>query len=419
MPSRNPTASRRDYQLDGSRGRTASSQACARLAPAHSGESRADRVEVDAPPPRRPAPGRPGTLLGFQVKFLSILANEPAAAGQEVLVVDADDQVVKGLDRLLTRVGLIVTGTHDPIRARDQILNKFFAVALVDADTPTPGGGIELLQFSRDKSPLTSVVIMTARKSYETAVKAFRAGAVDVVLKEPDVVPYLRERVLEAAGDIKATADRNSLFEEVAETHEEFLRRLRDVSHELLDLEDRVTGRTADETDAAASTISVVLVDDDQDALEKIERVLTADQGWQFRVAFTGGEALDVVMQVRPQIVMVKEDLPDLPGSMVVATVRASAPDALTLLYSPPDKSGRTGEVKLVEASRVMTLIGSYSEPGQLVAPLNEIREALRQKAHERRYLQAFRQRHFEFLQRYNGIKNRLKEELDRRKKPR
>lgn len=362
--------------------------------------------------------GGSGTLPGFQGK-LSIVPTESASAGQEILVVDADDQVVKGLDRLLTRVGLIVTGTHDPIRARDQILNKFFAVALVDADTPTPGAGIELLQFARDKSPLTSVVIMTARKSYETAVKAFRAGAADVVLKEPDVVPYLRERVLEAAGEIKATADRNSLFEEVAETHEEFLRRLRDVSHELLDLEDRVTGRRADDAGGEVATISVVLVDDDPDALEQIERVLTADQGWQFRVAGTGGEALDVVMQVRPQIVMVKEDLPDLPGSMVVNTVKASAPDALTLLYSPPGKSGRPGEVKLVDAGRVMSLIGSYAEPSQLVGPLNEIREALKQKTHERRYLQAFRQRHFEFLQRYNAIKQRLKEELDRRKKPR
>jgi len=53
------------------------------------------------------------------------VSSPPVAAGQEVLVVDADDQVVKGLDKLLTRVGLIVTGTHDPIRARDQLLNKF------------------------------------------------------------------------------------------------------------------------------------------------------------------------------------------------------------------------------------------------------------------------------------------------------
>lgn len=346
------------------------------------------------------------------------MANQPAAAGQEVLVVDTDEQVIKGLDRLLTKVGLIVTGTHDPVRARDQLLNKFYAVAVVDADTPTPGGGIELLQFARDKSPLTSVVIMTARKSYETAVKAFRAGAADVVLKEPDVVPYLRERVIEAAGDIKATADWNSLLEEVAETHEEFLRKLREVSHELLDLEDRLSGRTDDDASAAASA-SVVVVDDDPEAIAKLEKVLTAAQGWQFRSALSGGEALDVVTQTRPQIVIVKEDLPDLPGSMVVTTVKASAPDVLTILYTPPGKSGRAGEVKLIDAGRAMSLLSSYSDPGQLVAPLTEIREALKQKAHERRYLQAFRQKHFEFLQRYNGLKVRLKEELDRRKKNR
>ncbi len=346
------------------------------------------------------------------------MANQPAAAGQEVLVVDADEQVIKGLDRLLTKVGLIVTGTHDPVRARDQLLNKFYAVALVDADTPTPGGGIELLQFARDKSPLTSVVIMTARKSYETAVKAFRAGAADVVLKEPDVVPYLRERVIEAAGDIKATADRNSLLEEVAETHEDFLRKLREVSHEMLDLEDRLSGRTADDAETAAS-ISVVVVDDDPDALERLEKVLLPSQGWQFRAALSGGEALDVVTQMRPQIVIVKEDLPDLPGSMVVTTVKASAPDVLTILYTPPGKSGRAGEVKLIDAGRAMNLLSSYSDPAQLVAPLSEIREALKQKSHERRYLQAFRQKHFEFLQRYNGLKGRLKEELDRRKKAR
>ncbi len=341
------------------------------------------------------------------------------AAGQEVLVVDADEQVVKGLDRLLTKVGLIVTGTHDPIRARDQLLNKFFAVALFDADTPTPGAGIELLQFARDKSPLTSVVIMSARKSYDVAIKAFRAGAADVVLKEPDVVPYLRERVIEAATDIKATADRNVLIEEIADTHEDFLRRLREVTRELVDVEDRLAGRTPEDVSDAAANVSVVVVDDDPAALLKLEAALTPAQGWQFRPALTGGEALDVVTQTRPQIVLVKEDLPDLPGSMVVHTVKASAPDAVTLLYSPPGKSGRTGEVKLVDATRVMNLIGSYTDPGQLVVPLSEIRDALKQKAHERRYLQAFRQRHLEFLQRYNALKQRLKEELDRGKKPR
>jgi DNA-binding NtrC family response regulator len=341
----------------------------------------------------------------------------PSAAGQEVLVVDADEQVIKGLDRLLTRVGLVVTGTPDPVRARDQLLNKFYAVALIDADTPTPGAGIELLQFARDKAPLTSVIVMSARKSYETSVKAFRAGAVDVVLKEPDTVPYLRERVIEAASELQSTSERNTLMEEISETHEEFLRRMRDMAKELVDLDDRLTGREAGEADAGGDDVNVVLVDDDPSSLSKLEKVLTAENGWHFHGAVTGGEGLDFVTQMRPQIVIVKEQLPDLPGSMIVKTVRSSLPDAVTLLYNPPAQSGGSGELKMVDATRTISLVPNYSDAGQLVGPLNEIREGLRQKNKERRYLQAFRQRNYEFLQRYAMLKQRIKTELDRGKK--
>jgi DNA-binding NtrC family response regulator len=141
-----------------------------------------------------------------------------------------------------------------------------------------------------------------------------------------------------------------------------------------------------------------VLVDDDPKALEKLSKVLTEAAGWQFRAAGTGGEALDVVSQERPQIVMVKEDLPDLPGSMVVHTVKSSSPDAVdAAVHPPPGRSGRPGEVKLVDTSGAMNTIASYADPASSRRPLGEIREALRAKSKERRYLQAFRQRHFEF----------------------
>jgi DNA-binding NtrC family response regulator len=342
------------------------------------------------------------------------------AASQEVLVVDGDEQVIKGLDRLLTRVGLIVTGTSDPARARDQILNKFFAVALLDADTPTPGGGLELLQFARDKSPGMSVIMMANRRSFDIAVKSFRGGAIDVVLKEPEVVPYLRERVVDAAIELKSASERNSLIEEVAEAHEDFLRKMREMSKQFTDLEDRIIGRTTTgerPTLGAADLTDVVVVDDDPEAVPGLERVLTTADGWRFFAALTGGEALDHVTQQRPHIVIVKEHLPDLPGSMVVKTVKSGAPDAITLLYSPPVRGGGAGFIKMMEGSRIMTLVPSYTAPEQLLAPMKEIREALHQKAKERRYLQAFRQRNFEFLQRYNALKQRVAAQLDRGKK--
>ena len=123
--------------------------------------------------------------------------------------------------------------------------------------------------------------------------------------------------------------------------------------------------------------------------------------------------------QQRPHIVIVKEHLPDLPGTMVVKSVKSGAPDAITLLYTPPARGGQTGFVKMLEGSRVINLVPSYAAPEQLVSAMNEIREALHQQAKERRYLQAFRQRHFEFLQRYNSIKQRVAAQLEQSKKER
>jgi DNA-binding NtrC family response regulator len=354
-------------------------------------------------------------------KFFRVSDVPASGAGQEILVVDGDEQVVKGLDRLLTRVGLTVTGTGDHSRARDQLLNKYFAVALIDVDTPTPGGGLELLQFARDKAPLMSVIMMTNRRSFDTAVKSFRGGALDVVLKEPEVVPYLRERVLDAATDVKSGAERVALLEEIAESHEDFLRKMREMSKTITDMEDRILGRSKTGERAAISSdpVDVVVVDDDPEAVARFQRVLPESQGWRFFAAFTGGEALDHVTQQRPHIVIVKEHLPDLPGTMVVKSVKSGAPDAITLLYTPPVRGGQGGAVKMLEGSRVINLLPSYSTPEQLVSAMNEIREALHQGAKERRYLQAFRQRNFEFLQRYNSIKQRVAIQLEQSKKER
>jgi hypothetical protein len=65
----------------------------------------------------------------------------------------------------------------------------------------------------------------------------------------------------------------------------------------------------------------------------------------------------------------------------VVKTVKSGAPDAITLLYSPPEGRGVLGFVKLMEGSRIISLVPSYSAPEQLVSAMNEVREALHQKA--------------------------------------
>jgi DNA-binding response OmpR family regulator len=321
------------------------------------------------------------------------------------------------MQALLARLGLVVTVTADPVRARDLLINKFFAVALVDVDTPSTGGGFDLLKFAREKSPLTTVIMMTARKAFDIGVAGFRGGAADVVVKEPDTVPYLKDRVVAAAEELMAISDRNTLLEDVSELHEEFLRRMRDLSRQRLDLEDRLLGRETTETGGPSDLCTVLVVNDDPKAAAQLQAVLPENKGWRFSIAQTGGAALDLANQVHPQIVLVRDPLPDLPARMVVNTLKAATPDAVAILYQPPVRRGSPGEVKMIEGSRVMVLVSGYTGPEQLVAPLDEIREGIRQKLKERRYLQAFRQSNLEFLQRYNTARVKIQDAVARGKK--
>jgi DNA-binding NtrC family response regulator len=326
-----------------------------------------------------------------------------------VLVVDSDRSVLKGLERLLTSAGLTVTTLTDAARARDQVEKRFIPVVLCDLDTPEPGAGVDLVRFAREKSPLTAVIVMTAKKTFEVVAPAFRAGAADVIPKTQDAVPYLRERVIKAASETRSADTRERLLGDVAEMHEEFLRKMMELSRQVTDLEDKILSRDGN-TSSSSNELTVVhlLLVDDAPALNAVlTRDLPADKGWRIRYAQSGGEALDVASQTPPNILVVNQTLPDLPASMVIKSIRGRTSDVVTLLFSAPDE-GAPGEVKMVDSSKLHTLIPSFTAPDQLVSSLQEVREALRQKVRERRYLLNFRKQNLEFLQKYNNLKQRL-----------
>jgi DNA-binding NtrC family response regulator len=338
-----------------------------------------------------------------------VSADEKRETGQEVLIVDGDKNVLRGLERLFKDAGLAVTSFTDPKRAHDQVDKRFIPVVLCDLDTPSPGAGIELVRFARERHPLTAVIIMTARKSFEAVAPAFRAGATDVVPKTQDCVPYLRDRVLAVAGEIRSAETRDQLLIDVAEIHEEFLKRMMELSRSVTDLEDKILSREGDTSSSAAglAVINVLLVDDEPALNTVLVRDLPNEKGWRIRYAQSGGEALDSASQTHPNVLVVNETLPDLPASMVIKSIKKSSPDAVALMFSPPDQD-TPGEVRMVDASRLLTLVPSFSAPTQLVASLEEVREALRQKAKERRYHQIFRKQHFDFLKKYHALKQRL-----------
>jgi DNA-binding response OmpR family regulator len=322
--------------------------------------------------------------------------------GAEVLLVDQDERVVKGVTQLLSAATLHVTAATTPEEALAHLDRRFFSVVVIDLDTPTPGAGIATTRAVKEKSPTSMVVMLTPRKSFEDTVRAIRAGAIDIILKAPDSVQYLKERVMEAAGRSAGRRQVDSVLGEVRDAHEEFLRRFMEAERRALDLSDRLAGR--DPTEAAAEEqIRVLLVD----AGEGLARALTekAPPGFVFSHGVSGGQGLDLCSASRFHIAMVSESLDDLPGSMVVRSIKTQNPEMVAILYSGP---GPGAKVEIVESSRTITVVDDFTDVGQFIGRLDELAEAFRAKTRERRYTQAFRERHYDFLRRYVELKIKI-----------
>lgn len=326
------------------------------------------------------------------------------ADGQEVLVVDGDDKVQRGLAQLLGENGLVPTVVSDAVRARELAREKYFAVALVDLDTPQTNAGLELVRWFKENAPTTTTIVMCSRKVFESAVAAFRAGASDVIVKSPDQVQYLRQRTVEAAAGVQKSAADEKLMQEVLAVHEEFLRRLMEQSRKTAEYEERLGGGS--QPSALEEECAVLVVEDDGWLAEQLQTALSVRGGYSLTTAASGGEGIDKASAGRFQIALVRASLPDLTGSMVVNALKAQSPDTLAILYSRPGKA--PGKAEVIEGSRAISLVPEFTNARQMVERIDELREAFRRKSRERRYLAAFRQENYELLKRYADLKQRV-----------
>jgi len=319
--------------------------------------------------------------------------------GAEVLVIDQDERVSKGMTQLLAAGGLHVTTLNEPHEAYDLMHRKFFSVVIVDLDTPTPNAGLESVSEIKKISPTSMVIMLTPRKSYADAVASIRAGAIDIILKSPDSVNYLKDRVMEAAGRSVNKREVNSVLVQVKKVYDEFLELFMKSERRALDLSDQIAGRDPKRL-TTYDEIRVLVVEDSSELGKALAG--SGKEGYRFESAQSGGHALDLCSSAKFHIVMVAGQLHDLPGSMVIRSVKTQAPEVVAIEFEPP---GPAGKVEIVESTRRITVLEKFTEPSELLERLDEIAEAFRAKSRERRYTQAFRERHYDFLRRYVELK--------------
>ena len=117
----------------------------------------------------------------------------------KVLVVDDEESIRFYLCEVLERDGHVVTAVDSGEAALQNAQAESFDLALIDLKLPGIGG-MQVLKTLRQTSPNTTIIVLTAHASLETAVEALRQGAHDYLFK-PCKTVELRESV--ASGLLK------------------------------------------------------------------------------------------------------------------------------------------------------------------------------------------------------------------------
>lgn len=101
---------------------------------------------------------------------------------QKVLVIDDEQNILKTIELSLTANGFLPEVFSNPLDAIKRAKEIFFEVAFIDLKMQ-PLDGIATLEEIKKISPDTTIILMTAHGSIESAVEAIKKGAYDYISK--------------------------------------------------------------------------------------------------------------------------------------------------------------------------------------------------------------------------------------------
>jgi two-component system response regulator PilR (NtrC family) len=124
---------------------------------------------------------------------------------QQILVVDDEKSMCDFLEIMLQKEGYEITSTTSGEKALQLLDNNLYSMVLTDVKMPVVDG-FEVLRKTKEVSPDTVVIMITAYGSPEGAVTAIKEGAYDYITK-----PF---RVEEVKLTIKKSLERSNLIRE-------------------------------------------------------------------------------------------------------------------------------------------------------------------------------------------------------------
>lgn len=216
-------------------------------------------------------------------------------SGHEVLVVDDEVVVLTVLREALRRGGYNVSTAVSAEDAIAQMRTRPFDLILTDKNL-SGGSGLDVLRFARTLDPPPAVVLITAYSSYDSAVEAMDAGALDYIEKPIKDVELLRQRVRRA-----------------------LCRRDEQMSKAQLD-------------EFAPHKPRVLLVEEEEGRRKLLAEFL--GRNYQIVAVASGALALEKLHQQRFDVVLADRNLPGMTGKRVIEQAQQLLPHCASVLYT-------------------------------------------------------------------------------------
>ena len=344
--------------------------------------------------------------MGAPDSSANIQSPPRSLTGSTVLLVDADRRVRDGLGKLLHASGANVIEAVDGEHALQHARGRSISAAVIDVDTPR--SGIPLLHQLKRATPATAVIMLSNTRSFDLVVDAWHAGAEDVVLKTPENVKYLVDKLIDLCRVGRKRDRQRQLLTEVLNVHEQFLQRMIDATRKASNLAQGTNGTTRNTGD---SVCNILFVDDNPTMGEVFEHALGGGHTFRVVSALSGGEALEQSSRQAFQVAILKSELPDLGTTMLAAMLEATQHGCVVLVHAAAS-GGAPGRLDLFEHGQLVELLPEMTEANQLVEQVRSLWDNSGSKSRERDYLRTFREEHDDFLRNYVQLRRRLVEAL-------
>ena len=136
-----------------------------------------------------------------------------------ILIVDDEPNIRSGLEKGLAKEADHVVTACDADEALEKFRDTCFQLVIADIRLPSAMNGLELVEQMLRSRPQTTVIVVTAHGTVETAVEAMKLGAFDFITKPLDL-ELIRQQVRKAREHHRLRMENRELRDRLADAGE-------------------------------------------------------------------------------------------------------------------------------------------------------------------------------------------------------